>query len=119
MTDDDLNQIPGEVFVLANVAVHADPEIQIVLPPDDICADLRAIEAGMPVSEAVADWLIEQRGWQGAADALWDELTASGELVDPARRGFPGWYTNWWAPVLRMPWSRRLAEAVTAAADWQ
>lgn len=105
--------IPDDLKMLAAIT-DIDPDVRLMMPPIEICV---LLEAGD--DDACVFWVSRQRELQDRAAEIWAQLNDGGELDDPARRGLPGWITEWWAPVLSMPWSARLEEAVAQAEYWR
>lgn len=109
-------ELPGELIELAYLP--EEPEFMSVIPPSDICALVREVDAGSGPSEALVAWLSEQRDLQVEAEEQLNRLAQDGELVDPAGRGLPRWFLEKWAPVLHYRWSRDLKGAVESAKSW-
>lgn len=68
-------------------------------------------------SEAFEAWIAGQEFIQMMAADVSAEIEEN-YPVDISSDVLPEWIVEWWAPVLRNPWSERLDEAVIAAREW-
>lgn len=67
--------------------------------------------------EDILSWITTQEFFQNEAAEVNAEIEET-YPVDVNDDLLPEWIVEWWAPVLRNPWSERLDEAVHAAREW-
>lgn len=68
-------------------------------------------------NQEISNWITSQEFVQHAAAEVNAEIEEA-YPVDVNDDVLPEWIVEWWAPVLRNPWSERLDEAVLAAQEW-
>ena len=92
---------------------------------DSMRSAMKAIRDRRKVpTEKIEEWAEEITAWIASQEFV--QLMAadvSAEIeeaypVDVHDDVLPGWIVEWWAPVLRNPWSEQLDEAVIAAKAW-
>lgn len=93
------------------------------------CEEMRSAVKALRDRRKVSDdqlveWEEQITAWIGIQEfvqMLAAEVSAEIEEafpVDINEDVLPEWIVEWWAPVLRNPWSERLDEAVIAAKEW-
>ena len=120
--DDLLNMLPADLQVAVEATVY-EPGVQCGC--EEMRSAVRAIRDRRHVSpETLTLWHEGAEAWLMAQDFL--QLMAADLIaeideaypVDIEEGDLPGWLMEWWAPVLRNPWSERLDEACVAAQAW-
>ena len=120
--DDLLDLLPADLYVAVEATVY-EPGVQCGC--EEMRSAVRAFRDRRHVPpDTLSLWREDFDSWLTAQDFL--QLMAADLIaeideaypVDLEEGDLPGWLMEWWAPVLRNPWSERLDEACVAARAW-
>jgi hypothetical protein len=101
-------------FVLEDLEVEHLLAIAESFPEAKAPDALVAYLSGEDQSEFIEWWLPEQIEWQKRAIVVAQRL----QDVEIGESDLPEWLLEWWIPIIHIPWSERLGEAVEAGESW-
>lgn len=108
----DVNTFPDELVTMCAVAVHADPDVADLMPPDEIVQCVLAPEP----SDAQ---MVYYQEWMANRERIWERHeTLIERLPEAEGDGLPGWVAEKWAFALHSRWGAGLADAVRRGEEW-